>query len=297
MEFLHNRTDATIVLFVSFEQPIRIVIFVTLSSGRQMADADSCSVWPRRVLSRGVRDDDRANFVDRAPTPTFDHRASRIDDVPADGLSLPRGEERDRVEHRGREYSLNGSETRALSTVGAFRVVSPDDFGHDQAGRGVSNGDWRHLAEQGLVTRESLTDHDGVRHVVALTRDGKDLLDAHSTTRPDGRRQEYYAGVVKPRELRHDAQLYRVYREEAARIEREGGRVTRIVLDYELKRDYQQFLNRDDRDADADLTTDRLAFADAHDLTVVKGHLELPDLSGSSTRRRTAEPSIETSSW
>ena len=142
----------------------------------------------------------------------------------------------------------------------------------------MSRGDWRHLTDQGLVTRESLTDGHGVRHVVALTRDGKDLLDAHSTTRPDGRRQEYYAGVVKPRELRHDAQLYRVYREEAARIEREGGRVTRIVLDYELKRDYQQFLNRQDREADTELTTDRFAFADAHDLTVVKGHLELPDL-------------------
>ncbi len=49
--------------------------------------------------------------------------------------------------------------------------------------------------------------------------------------------------------------LYRVYKEEAARIEREGGRVTRVVLDYEFKRDYQRFLNRDNRDADADLTT------------------------------------------
>ena len=50
------------------------------------------------------------------------------------------------------------------------------------------------------------------------------------------------------------------------------------MLDYELKRDYQQFLNREDRDDDVDLHADRLAFADAHDLTVVDGHLELPDL-------------------
>ena len=34
------------------------------------------------------------------------------------------------------------------------------------------------------MTRESLTDRDGVRHVVALTREGKDLLDAHAT-RPE----------------------------------------------------------------------------------------------------------------
>ena len=83
---------------------------------------------------------------------------------------------------------------------------------------------------------------------------------------------------MKPRELRHDAQLYRVYKEEAARIEREGGHVTRVVLDYELKRDYQQFLNRPDRRHDADVDADRFAFAAAHDLHVIRGHLELPDL-------------------
>ncbi len=130
------------------------------------------------------------------------------------------------------KYSLSGSETRALATVGAFRVVSPSDFAHDPPARHVSPADWRHLTDQGLVPRESLADFDGVRHVVALTREGKDLLDAHSLTRPDGHRQEYYAGVVKPRELRHDGQIYRLYQEEAAHMEREGGRVTRVLRPY-----------------------------------------------------------------
>ena len=87
-------------------------------------------------------------------------------------------------------YSLNGAETRALATVGAFRVVSPSDLAHDSPGRHISSGDWRHLSDQGLVTRESLTDTAGVRHVVALTREGKDLLDSHSSTRSDGHRQQ-----------------------------------------------------------------------------------------------------------
>ncbi len=52
----------------------------------------------------------------------------------------------------------------------------------------------------------------------------------------------------------------------------------RVVLDYELKRDYQQYLNRPDRPADATLEQDRRAFAEAHDLLVVRDHLELPDL-------------------
>ena len=54
--------------------------------------------------------------------------------------------------------------------------------------------------------------------------------------------------------------------------------MTRVVLDYELKREYQRFLNRDDRSDDATLESDRRAFAEAHDLSIVRGHLELPDL-------------------
>ncbi len=194
------------------------------------------------------------------------------------GLTLPRGDERERIEFRDREYSLNGSETRALATVGAFRVLAPADLGDGHHGKDAWHGDWRHLTEQGLLTHETLADRDGAHHIVALTRDGKDLLDTHATARSDGHRQEYYADVVKPRELRHDAQIYRAYREEAARIERGGGRISRVVLDYELKRDYQRYLNRQDRDDDTDVSRDRLAFAHEHGLSIVGSHLELPDL-------------------
>jgi hypothetical protein len=229
-------------------------------------------------MSRGL-DDERVDLIDRTPERSVDRRPdARAQDVPMEGLDLPRGEERERFEFRGREYSLNGSEIRALATVGAFRVMSPEDLDDGQRGTDAWHGKWRHLGEQGLLTHETITDRDGAHHVVALTRDGKDLLDAHSTTRSDGHRQEYYADVVKPRELQHDTQLYRVFKEEAALIERDGGRVTRVVLDYELKRDYQQFLNREGRDDDADVMQERLAFAEAHDLSVVRGHLELPDI-------------------
>ena len=39
-------------------------------------------------------------------------------------LDLPRGADRELVRDRDHEYSLRGSETRTLLTVGAFRVVS-----------------------------------------------------------------------------------------------------------------------------------------------------------------------------
>jgi hypothetical protein len=234
-------------------------------------------------MSRWSRDDDRGDGngsqLDREPGARFHERIQdHVDDLPMNGLTLPRGEEREAVELRDREYALSGAETRALATVGAFRVVVSEDFTLRTQSRDTSHSTWRHLSEQGLLTRETLTGRGGSRHVMALTREGKALLDVHREPRKDGRRQEYYAGVVKPRELSHDAQLYRVYRAEATRIEREGGRVTRVVLDYELKRDYQKFLNRKDRPETGDVRDDRQAFAQANDLSIIRGHLELPDL-------------------
>jgi hypothetical protein len=184
-----------------------------------------------------------------------------------------RGFQRDLVSHRDREYRLNESEARMLATIGAFRVASVDDL-DDGAGRNL-----RQLESQGLVQTESLVDRYGIERTASLTHDGKDLLDAHSSPDRHGHRQEYYAGVVKPRELRHDVRLYRAFKEEAQSIRGQGGRVTRVVLDYELKRTYQRFLNRpaDKRDSEA-IDRDRRAFAKANDLPLIRGHLALPDL-------------------
>ncbi len=159
-----------------------------------------------------VLDDTRSD--ERGAVPRNDERARLPRERALEpARSLPRGPERERVQFRGREYSLSGVESRVLATVGAFRVLSPSDFADERAGQDSRHGAWRHLAEQGLLTRETLTDRDGAHSVVALTREGKDLLDAHSGD-TSGPRQEYYADIVKPRELRHDAQLYRVYLEE-----------------------------------------------------------------------------------
>ena len=46
-------------------------------------------------------------------------------------------------------------------------------------------------------------------------------------------RQEFYAGVVKPRELAHDAQLHRAYLHAADRLRSRGAVVQRVLLDYD----------------------------------------------------------------
>jgi hypothetical protein len=49
-------------------------------------------------------------------------------DVFMDHVDLPRGLEREHVHHHGHDYTLRGSETRTLTSVGAFRVARADDL-------------------------------------------------------------------------------------------------------------------------------------------------------------------------
>ena len=91
--------------------------------------------------------------------------------------------------------------------------------------------------------------------------------------------QEFHAGLVKPRETRATTRSsIACIRPKPLASRRTADASTRVVLDYELKRDYQTFLNRPDRPADADRDDESRTFAAAHGLPVVDGHLELPDL-------------------
>jgi hypothetical protein len=209
--------------------------------------------------------------------PDTPDRASRAPGVPMDRLTLPRGQERQPVGVRGHVYRLRESESRILATVGTFRIVRADDLQQMRSSRDAWTGDLRSLADQGLVQARTVEVNRASTAVVVLTRAGRDVLDAHHR-HSNGRPQRFHAGLVKPREIAHDSQIYRLYQAEAERIEAEGGRVSRIVLDYELKRDYQRFLNRADRPENADRADEIEAFAAASRLLVIEGHLELPDL-------------------
>lgn len=93
------------------------------------------------------------------------------------------------------------------------------------------------------------------------------------------RGQRLYAGLVKPREALHDSNLYPVYRAHTARLERGGATVRRIVLDFELKREYLRELRRRER-ATPSAQDDTLKHdaAARFDLPVVNGKVQFPDL-------------------
>lgn len=117
-----------------------------------------------RELGRGPgSDDSRGSHSDDSPRDRHDEarwperdRDSRDRDIdPRDvfmrDLNLPRGLEREIVRDRDREYTLRGSESRSLSAVGAFRVVSARDLRDRDRPADPRSGDLRHLREQGLI--------------------------------------------------------------------------------------------------------------------------------------------------
>ena len=199
-------------------------------------------------------------------------------------LDLPDGDARELVRHRGRDYELSGAEAEALATVGAFRVVQAHDLRDvlDDGVRGASAPkSVEHLAASGLVDRIRLDGRE--RDVVVLTPRGRDLLDAHRHDREAQPRQTFYAGLKKPRELTHDAHVYRAFQRAETRLRGQGARVRRVVLDYELKRDYQRFLHERNRGrGDCDGRPDREPeeierWARQHDLPYDDGHVRFPD--------------------
>jgi hypothetical protein len=199
-------------------------------------------------------------------------------------LDLPRGPEREIVRERKRSYEVNGREGEALATIAIFRVVQVSDVREilrQKQGERSTQKSLHHLQASGLLERIPLERRDD--DVVVLTDRGRDLLEVNRREHAGKPRQAFYAGLKKPRELTHDAQVYRAYRDVAAQIRGQGGRARRVVLDYELKREYQQFLQERNRGwADSTGRSDRTpaeiaAWAREHDLPCQDNRVRLPD--------------------
>lgn len=226
--------------------------------------------WGDDARDHSRRDVEREQ-VHRDPRDAFMHR-----------VDLPRGPEREVVRDRDREYTLRGSETRTLTTVGAFRVVPTGQL-RDQSNAAPHerSADIRHLREQGLIETVRVPGHRG--SVVVLTKEGRDLLERHRDDQGDAS-QTFYAGLKRARELEHDSQIFCAYLEAAERLDNRGARVERVVIDYELKRDYQKWLHkhdgdRDDYDGHHDRTEEEVrAWAAEHDLPYFDDQVHFPDL-------------------
>ena len=209
-------------------------------------------------------------------------RVPEVRDAFSRHVQLPRGRERELVHDRDREYTLRGSESRTLATVGAFRVVSSRDLrDHHGSPADPRTGDLRHLREQGLI---ETTPVPGYRdHAVSLTKDRRSLLESHRDHDHE-HSQTFYAGLGRERELEHDLQVYRAYEQAEGHLLERGAHVERVVLDHELKSEYQRWLHERDKDHDdydghPDRTPDEIReWAYEHDLPYFDDEVHFPDV-------------------
>lgn len=199
-------------------------------------------------------------------------------------VALPRTNARERVSLGSREVHLRNSDVQLLAIVGAFRLVDARDLADLPGDTDRWHGDLEHLRRQGLVNVAPHVLNGERTAVVTLTDDGRLLLERHRSDSADHPLQHFYAGADKARETTHDAQLFRVYQAAGAAILERGGSIRRVVLDVELKHDYQRFLqqtNRGDSHSDGrpKRSPDEIAeWAHDHRLSVVDGHVQFPDV-------------------
>jgi DNA-binding MarR family transcriptional regulator len=186
--------------------------------------------------------------------------------------------ERTGISNRDRSYSLRPSEIRTLTEVGKFRVVAVEDIAKQAyAGdRSRMDSDLRNLIYQRLVERRdtSVLKKES-QQVLTLTKQGKRLIRRHGFVLDD---QAIYSGFVKPKEADHDAALYRLYHKAADEIERKGGKVLGVQLDYELKEKLYRKLGQAQWQGEGQTHGRKEALAREMHLPVVHGKVSFPDL-------------------
>ena len=146
-----------------------------------------------------------------------------------------------RREHDARQparHSMTDRKRAATADVGMYRAVSYTDLsaqhfdGHPYATR---------RAVDQLVRHGHLQEHEargpdgGTYTVLTATPDGARAAQRAAVDAGLTPEQQTWTGIVKPAELAHDVAVYRAATVEQDRIETDGGRVTRVRIDAELK--------------------------------------------------------------
>lgn len=217
-----------------------------------------------------------------------DVESGPVSDDPRDvftrDLDLPRGSSRERVRANDKEYRLSGDDVRVLATVGAFRVVPGSDLREPSPSTPTRPArDLERLRDLGLVRTSPYVLGRTRTTLVTLTSEGRSLLEQNRKPDASGPRQSFYVGISKPRELAHDSRVHGAYMKAAERHMELGERIRHVVLEEELKREYQRFLQAEkracrERGGGADNASEAIArWAQEHQLPYDDGHVQLPD--------------------
>ena len=257
-------------------------------SGRDVGRGSS-SDWNARTNLHNIhREEERADSLDREGREHSNRerpplaREERVQAILSQRT-------RTKYTDRDRDYSLRDSEIHTLLEVGKFRVVATNDLAEFayNGDRSRMEKDVESLARQGLVRVTGIADaeHNPIQ-VVTLTKEGHKFLARGKILRPD---QTIYHGLKKPKEALHDAELYRLYHKVADEIEGRGGRVLRVKLDYEIKRELYMRLAHVSDDKGHVPEEVKEEIASRYHLKVVSGEIPIPDLRVEYLREKDSE--------
>ena len=186
---------------------------------------------------------------------------------------------RDLVFVRNRGYRISSAERETMTEIGKFSTIAIADLAcHRYPNEpGKLRKDLHNLKAQKLIRQRRVMagKGQGELSVLVLTREGKHLVQQEYRA---ARGQRFYAGLVKPREVAHDAAICRMYQVEAAEIEKRGGSVKRIVLDYELKKNVYKPLAKARNLRPLEYDKRQAEVAADNELKVIDGKIPLPDL-------------------
>lgn len=220
----------------------------------------------------------------RAPESPLDRLRTDTRQSVAHDHPVPRRSRRNELPQQLVGLSLRQEEVKAVGEIGRFRVIASRDLAlsiydghHNQMARDV-----RFLEQQGLLRVESVNARRDGRagkveriEVVTLTKAGRDLARRVSGLSDD---QRLYAGLVKPREVEHDTQIYRAYLKEAERIEHAGGNNLRVQLDFELKARIQKAIYAARKaEPQRDINEIKQQVARQSELPYVNNGIQIPD--------------------
>jgi len=184
---------------------------------------------------------------------------------------------RNREEVPERSYEVSESQAKTMADVGAFRTIALSDLTRVRyaGNEKLALQEINNLLRQKLL-RRSISQPDRAVYLT-LTPEGHRFLLARNGQDAD-ENQVFYHGFVKTRETEHDATIYQLYQKEAENITRSGGKVTRVILDFELKKSINRKLARLSSLPEDEQAERKSEVANEHGLTVVKGRIQIPDL-------------------
>ncbi len=237
-----------------------------------------------RLLDRAAENRGPQSPPRRPPKEEMERPREARERIPSPSRSLDHRPPRQSLPLHTIGLALRAEEQQVLSEVGRFRVIATRDLATtiyaDRPGR--MERDLAYLRQHGLINVNSVNARrDGrggrVQHieVVTLTKSGRDLAQHIAGLPAD---QKLYAGLVKPREVEHDSQIYRAYRKEAGKIEQTGGTNLRVRLDFELKAQVQKAIYAARKaDPEREMNDIKQEVAAQLDLPFVNNGIQIPD--------------------